>query len=232
MRDLTLRLVLRFIADQFTNGLADARRRLLELSGTSGTADTSLGGFQNRVNRTLLSVLDFGGAIRGLIAGFSLLALVAGVKSLIKFADDLRLTEGRIRNASNGLLDFARNYLQLANISLSTGTNFFANAEMFSRISSGIKEMGGASSDALRQVDLLAKGLVLSNAGAAESASVIRQWGQAMQSGLVRGDEFNSLMENGGVIALALAKGLHVSTGALRSMAEAGELTSVRVSQA
>jgi methyl-accepting chemotaxis protein len=46
---------------------------------------------------------------------------------------------------------------------------------------------------------------------------------------VLRGDEFNSMMENGGRLAKALADGLGVPIGALRSMAEAGELTARKV---
>ncbi|MWR77437.1 tape measure protein, partial [Escherichia coli] len=47
----------------------------------------------------------------------------------------------------------------------------------------------------------------------------------SMASGVLRGDEFNSIMENGGRFAQALADGLGVNVGQLRAMAEAGQLT-------
>ena len=92
--------------------------------------------------------------------------------------------------------------------------------------------MGGTSKDTLQQVNLLAKGLVISGAGAQESASTIRQWSQAMASGLLRGDEFNSIMENSPRIAKALSDALHVNIGVLRQMAEAGELSADKVAKA
>ena len=232
MRDLSLRLILTAIADRFTQEVNNARRRLAELGGEAGAADARVGGFRQRVDRALLSVVDFGGAVRQLVMGFSLLAIALGLKGLIDFADRLRLIEGRIRNASTGLIDFTRNYAALVVISLRSGTAFAENAEMFGRIAGGIREMGGGSQDALRQVDLLAKGMSLSNTAAGEAASTIRQWSQAMASGVLRGDEFNSIMENAPRLARAIADGLHVSIGALRAMAEAGELTAQKVSKA
>lgn len=232
MRDLTLSIILRFIADQFTNGLNAARRQLLELSGSAITSDTAMGRFHQRINIAARSVLDFGGAIRGLIAGFSLLAIAYGIKGVIELADNLRLIEGRIKSASDGAVDFARNYAGLVGISFNTGTALSENANMFSRINAGMRDMGGASRDTLRQVDLVAKGLRLSNAGTGETASVIRQWSQAIASGLLRGDEFNSMMENAPRLAKAMADGLGVNIGVLRAMAEAGELTSAKAVQA
>jgi hypothetical protein len=49
---------------------------------------------------------------------------------------------------------------------------------------------------------------------------------------VLRGEEFNSIMENGYGLAEALAKGLGVTTGELRKMAENGELSSERVIKA
>lgn len=232
MNNLTLRLVLTFITDQFTQALNAARARLGDLSGSAGSSGTAVGGFQQRIDRAFRSVLDFGGAIRGLVAGFSLLAIAAGIKELVGFADNLRLIEGRVRNASSGVIDFAKNYAQLVLISFATGTSFAENATMFSRINAGILEMGGTSKDTLRQVDLLAKSMRISNTAASESASVIRQWAQAMASGLLRGDEYNSMAENSPRIMKAVADGLRVNIGVLRAMAEAGELTAAKVSQA
>jgi phage-related minor tail protein len=53
-----------------------------------------------------------------------------------------------------------------------------------------------------------------------------------MGSGVLRGDEFNSMMENGRGVVQALADGLKVPIGALRSMAEQGQLTAEVVIQA
>src|SRR5690606_17759855 len=64
---------------------------------------------------------------------------------------------------------------------------------------------------------------------ASEANSSVRQFSQAMASGVLRGDEFNSIMENSPRLARALADGLNVPVGALRKMAEEGELTSDRV---
>ncbi len=67
--------------------------------------------------------------------------------------------------------------------------------------------------------------------GAAASAAII-QFTQAMQSGVMRGDEFNSVMEQAPGLADALAKGLGVTRGELRGMAQDGQLTARAVSSA
>lgn len=232
MSNLSLNVVIRAVTDQFTAAVNGARASLTDLANGAERSSSTLGGFHNRINGLSRSVLDFAGTLRSMASGFSILALAFGTKELIQFADSLRLIEGRVKNASSGIADFKANYAALVGISMRSGTSFAENAQMFSRINAGVLAMGGTSQDTLRQVDLLAKGLVVSGAGAAESASTIRQWSQAMASGLLRGDEFNSIMENSPRIAKALSDALHVNIGVLRTMAEAGELTAAKVAAA
>jgi tape measure domain-containing protein len=67
--------------------------------------------------------------------------------------------------------------------------------------------------------------MALSGRGASENNSAITQLSQALASGVLRGDEFNSMMENGPRLMQALADALGTTTGALRAMAEEGKLT-------
>lgn len=69
------------------------------------------------------------------------------------------------------------------------------------------------------------EGLAVSGASASEVSSVLIQLSQGIASGVLRGDEFNSVMENGSVIAEMMAKSLGVTKGQLREMAQEGELT-------
>jgi tape measure domain-containing protein len=69
----------------------------------------------------------------------------------------------------------------------------------------------------------------LSGASASASDAAITQLIQGLQSGVLRGEEFNSVMEQAPRLAQALAAGLGVTTGQLRAMAQAGELTAKTV---
>ena len=65
----------------------------------------------------------------------------------------------------------------------------------------------------------------LSGASATEAQSSLLQFGQALASGVLRGEEFNSVVENSPRLAQALADGLNVPIGRLRKLAEEGRLT-------
>ncbi|MDI1231330.1 MAG: tape measure protein [Methylobacter sp.] len=153
-------------------------------------------------------------------------------KELIQLADQMTLLDGRIKIATKTTQDYINSSKELVAISMRTGTAFEANATIFARINKAMEDMGGSARHTTALTETLAQTMRISGAGAQEAASTIRQLSQAMASGVLRGDEFNSVMENAPRLAQALASGLNVSIGSLRAMAEAGELTSKRVIEA
>ena len=117
-------------------------------------------------------------------------------------------------------------------ISLESGSSLEANTILFTRMNKAIKALGGDTQETLDLTRLMSQGLRISGASAQESTSVVRQFSQAMASGVLRGEEFNSIMENGGRVAIALADGIGVPIGKLREMSKAGELSAERVKNA
>jgi tape measure domain-containing protein len=206
-----------------------------ELNRVRGGLDGANQAAQN-TNRSFAQMaretLGLGSAVRGLAASLSVVALYQTIKDLVRTADMMKLLDVRILLATKSLQDYAYANAALVAISMRTGTSFEANATLFSRINASLRTMGGTTQTTLQFTELLAEGLRISGASAGETASVIRQFSQAMASGVLRGDEFNSIMENGSRVALALATGLGVDIGVLRKMAEAGELTASKVANA
>ncbi|MCX9055213.1 tape measure protein [Citrobacter portucalensis] len=168
-----------------------------------------------QLNETKSVAMGLGGAFAGAFA----------TQQLINYADTWTQLNSRLKLASDSAEEFTQNQRVLMDISQRTGTSVEANTNMFSRMSSSLKQLGYTASDTAKVTELVATTLRLSGAGASEASAVITQFGQSMASGVLRGDEFNSIMENGGRFAQALADGLGVNVGQLRAMAEAGQLT-------
>src|SRR3546814_1560541 len=87
------------------------------------------------------------------------------------------------------------------------------------------RELGITQDQAAKATETFAKTLKISGAGAAEASSATTQFSQALASGVLRGDEFNGIMESSPRLARLLADSLDVPVGSLRAMAEQGELT-------
>lgn len=132
--------------------------------------------------------------------------------------------DARLGNINDGLRtqeQLERRVMQAANDSRS---EYAATAELIARM--GRQDyFKGNNEAAIDFAETLNKGLVISGASADEAKGAIIQLSQGIASGVLRGEEFNSIMENGSVIAEMMAASLGVNKGELRGMAEAGLLT-------
>ncbi|ELQ6001569.1 phage tail tape measure protein [Cronobacter turicensis] len=175
------------------------------------------------LNAQLASVKSSAAGMAGAFAG----AFATG--QLIHYADTWNQLNGRLRLASSSAQDFTTAQQSLMSISQRTGTSFEANANLYSRIAQSLRDAGYASADVANVTETVATSLKLSGASTEEASSVITQLSQALGSGVLRGEEFNAIMESGGRLAKFLADGLHTTIGGLRNMANNGELTTDKI---
>jgi tape measure domain-containing protein len=117
-------------------------------------------------------------------------------------------------------------------IALSTGQSLENTGTLFSRILTAGRELGLAQEDALQLTQTINQAVAVSGASAASSSAALAQFIQGLQSGVLRGEEFNSVVEQTPRIAQALADGLGVTRGELRGLANDGKLTSQALLQA
>lgn len=144
---------------------------------------------------------------------------------LISLADQWNQVNARLKQASQSSEDFSRSQQLLMAISQQTGTAFEDNAGLFARSAASMREFGYASDDVLKVTEAISTGLKLSGAGTQEASSVITQFSQALAQGVLRGEEFNSVNENGDRVIRALAAGMGVARKDLKAMADQGLLT-------
>lgn len=83
-----------------------------------------------------------------------------------------------------------------------------------------------------RLTETVSKVVTISGASAASAEAALMQFGQAMASGELRGEELNSVMEQTPGLADAIAKGLGITTAELNAMGKAGELAIPKVIEA
>jgi len=165
-------------------------------------------------------------ALTSTVGGYAkAMAGALAVGNVIHQADSWNQVNARLKQASSSTEDFAVSQKSLFEVSQRTGTAFSDNANLFSRSSASMREFGFSSSDVLGVTEALALGLQLSGAGAAEASSVITQFSQALGQGVLRGEEFNSVNENGDRVIRALATGMGVARKDLKAMADQGLLT-------
>ncbi|GAB3647339.1 tape measure protein [Ramlibacter alkalitolerans] len=144
-------------------------------------------------------------------------------------ADEFANLAARVKLATSEGTGFNQAFSGVFEVAQRTNTAVEATGMLFTRILQAGKAMGMGVSDALALTETVNQAVQLSGASAEASTAAVTQLLQALQSGVLRGDEFNSVMEQAPRLAQALAAGLGVTTGELRKMAEAGRLTSTTV---
>ncbi|MCH7331834.1 tape measure protein [Acinetobacter modestus] len=167
--------------------------------------------------------------VNALVGAMAALGMGLGVKELAEAADSYAMLSARIQQSTKDSGNFEQAIAGVHQIALQTNSSLDATGDLFTRLNTVAKDMGKSQQFALDMTSTVTKAIQLGGGSAQASEAAVQQFIQAMQGGVLRGEEFNSIMENGYGLAEALAKGLGVTTGELRKMAENGELSAERV---
>ena len=171
-------------------------------------------------------------AVNTLVGALTALGIGLGIRELAEAADSYTNLSVRIQIATREGGDFSSAMAGVHQVALATNSSLQATGDLFTRLNTVGKEMGMTQQQALDLTKTVTQAIQIGGGSAQASEAAVQQFIQAMQGGVLRGEEFNSIMENGYGLAEALAKGLGVTTDELRKMAENGELSSERVIKA
>lgn len=169
---------------------------------------------------------------RAVIGAFSISALTSAVQGIAAAADSYNLMNARLQLATESQEEFNTAQAELRKIATSTQTPLASLVTLYGRISRPLKEAGRSQEDILKVTEAVATAFRVSGASAQEAENGVIQFAQALGSGALRGDEFNSVAEQAPRLMQALADSLGVPTGALKEMAAQGELTADVVTNA
>ncbi|HAS1030613.1 TPA: phage tail tape measure protein [Enterobacter cloacae] len=190
-----------------------------QAAAASRETQRALAEVTNQINTAKASALGMVGAFAGAFA----------TGHLISLADEWSSVNARLKQASQSSEDFTESQRSLMEISQRTGTAFSDNASLFARSAASMREYGYSSQQVLDVTEAISTGLKLSGASTSEASSVITQFSQALAQGVLRGEEFNSVNENGDRVIRALAAGMGVARKDLKAMADQGMLTADKV---
>ena len=171
-------------------------------------------------------------AVNALVGAMAALGVGLGAKELIETADAYNVLAAKIKIATDGGGNFAEAMTGVQRVAIATNTSLDATGVLFTKVNDIGKQMGLTQQQTLGLTETINKAMQLGGGSAQASEAAVTQLAQALQSGVLRGDEFNSIMEQAPGISKILAQELGVTTGELRKMAENGELTARRVVKA
>lgn len=168
-------------------------------------------------------------ALKQLVGGY------LGIQTLKKAADlsdTLVSTRTRLGQMNDGLQTTAELETMIYQAAQNSRGSFVDTLGLVSQLGT----MAGSAFDNTREVVLFAeqlnKKLVLSGASGMAVQAAILQLEQGLASGVLRGDELNSVMEQTPALAKTIADYLQVSIGDLRTMGSEGKITAAIVKNA
>lgn len=147
------------------------------------------------------------------------------VRQLSSMADEFSSLQARLKLASRDMGEFNAANADLIRISQSAQAPLSEAATLYTRIAASVKDLDVSQRAVADTTEAVALALKISGASGAEASSAMLQFSQAMASGVLRGEEFNSINEAAPRLLQALAASLDVPVGSLREMSKEGQLT-------
>jgi tape measure domain-containing protein len=203
----------------------DAAGRLREANGqfvgTKSAAAGAAGGFGQAASAADVLMTN----LTQVAVAVKVYAAAMAIVNAAQMADDMRLLAARVEVAAGSMQAGAEAMRDLEGISRRTQTSMADNVDVFARLNQSMIQMGGTQADTLQLTELLGKAIKVSGASAVEAKAAMLQFGQALGSGKLGGDELRSLMENAPYLMRQLADGIGVPVGALKNLGSEGKLT-------
>lgn len=164
-------------------------------------------------------------ALNFMVAIQALKQLKEMMSGLIKSGDDYIQTMARLKTIEDGTRTGQELQDGIMAAAQRSRTGFGIMADSVAKLRSQAGEAFKSNDEAIAFAEQLNKLYKIGGASLEQQKAGTLQITQALASGVLRGDEFNSMMENAPLVAQKLARHLGVSVGQLRAMAKDGQLT-------
>ncbi|HEK2686894.1 TPA: phage tail tape measure protein [Proteus mirabilis] len=210
--------------------------------------------FTNAINRSQRQTEQFGQSIRVslqaitvqqermvsqtakssvLFARFaSVTASALSIHQVINYADSWTELQNRLKLVTESSVELNKATQAVYDIAQKTYQSLDATAQVYQRFADNADRLGLSQQKVAELTETVSKAVAISGASTIAAQAALTQFGQALASGQLRGEELNSVMEQTPALAKAIADGMGVSVGELRKKAQDGEMTIEKVIQA
>lgn len=164
------------------------------------------------------------------MAGAYLSIQTAG--KILEMSDEITQTTSRLNMMNDGLQSTADLY-NMVYVAANDARGLLGDmASVVARFGNNAKDAFSSSAEVVQFANLVQKQMTIAGASTQEAANAELQLSQALGSGVLRGDELNSIFEQAPNLIQNIADYLDVPIGKIRSMAQDGELSADVVKQA
>ncbi len=171
----------------------------------------------------------FGTSIKAL-AGY--MAGLATVNAAIGQIDAYTGLQNRLKLVTKDQTELNKATEDTFRIAQNTYSAWDSVLQVYQRFSDNAKSLNLTMDDTARLTETVSKAVAISGASASAADAALVQFGQALASGTLRGEELNSVMEQTPALAKAIAQGMGITVGELRTVAAEGKITSQEIVKA
>lgn len=180
------------------------------------------GRFNTAVQQGTQQANDLVGTIMKAAAAYLSIQTIGNV---LNISDELTLTTARLNMMNDGL----QSTQELTNMVYAAAQDargsFGDMADVVARFGNNARDAFSSSEEVVAFANLVQKQMTIAGAGTQEASNAMLQLSQALGSGVLRGDELNSIFEQAPNLIQSIATYLDVPIGKIREMAQEGELT-------
>jgi putative tape measure domain protein len=200
--------------------------QMSNVSSSINEAEAEQQSFNNSVN-------SGSSAMGGLVGkAIALASAYMGIGKLMNMSDELTLTTARL----DMMNDKVQTTPELLNMVYQSAQNARGSltdmADVVARFGNNAKDAFSSSREVVDFANLVQKQMTIAGAGTQEASNAMLQLSQALGSGVLRGDELNSIFEQAPNLIQSVATYMDVPIGKIREMAQEGKLSASIVKNA
>lgn len=189
---------------------------------TAKALNSELQGITNNGNKATSQTNALGTSMQAL-AGY--MAGVVTVGAAINKIDTYTNLQNRLKLVTNSQQELNKAMNDTFGIAQRSYQTWDSVVQVYQRFSDNAKTLGINMEQTAKLTETVSKAVAVSGASTQAAEAALTQFGQALASGTLRGEELNSILEQTPALAKAIAQGMGITVGQLRSVAAEGKIT-------
>lgn len=168
-------------------------------------------------------------SIKALTKVIHLLLAAEAVRQFMDMAEQAKMLRVKIKMLTGDAESAGRVFDGLKEISRETGQSLKDTGELWQGLAISLKNTSATEGQLLNLVGTIQKMGALGGASAEQMSNSMRQFRQSIDGGVLRAEEFNSLLENTPTIVQTMARHMGLSMGQFRAEMLGGKITAERM---
>lgn len=193
------------------------------------TAKTNLDKLDKSISKTEMTASKVSRGFGTLQTAIASIATSATIGQFVKLSDTFTNMNSRLTLVSKSTAEFVKAQNELFEISQKTRTTYESSVELYSKLAMSTENLGLSQERLLKVTEAINKAGIIGGGTKESINAALIQLGQGLASGTLRGEELNSVLEQTPRLAKAIADGMGVQVGALKTLAEQGMITAEQV---